>query len=190
MSTIDKKQLIDEAAYIVFKELGFKNANISTITKQAGIATGSFYNYYSSKEEIFLKVYIIENNRLRERLKEEIDWSRDPLSIVQKIFLFTLEEQNKNKILNEWNNTSINYLMRDYYNSIEGKSEYPFLQYVIEKFKDKLREMNFNEIDTIKVLNTLEFIFSIDTKLDHTEFTNYNESFQYLTENFIKGIFQ
>lgn len=45
----------------IFKEKGFKETNISDITKKAGIGVGTFYNYYSSKEELFLDIYINEN---------------------------------------------------------------------------------------------------------------------------------
>jgi AcrR family transcriptional regulator len=44
------------AARDVFERDGFLNARISDIAKGAGAATGSFYTYFASKEEIFSAV--------------------------------------------------------------------------------------------------------------------------------------
>ena len=51
---LDKKQVLKQAAYDVFSKKGYKATAISEVAKQAGMAVGSFYNYYASKEEIFL----------------------------------------------------------------------------------------------------------------------------------------
>lgn len=42
-----------EAAEIEFGERGFHEAAISSITQRAGVALGTFYVYFDSKEEIF-----------------------------------------------------------------------------------------------------------------------------------------
>ena len=44
------------AAKRIFERDGFLDARITDITAAAGTATGSFYKYFSSKEEIFLAV--------------------------------------------------------------------------------------------------------------------------------------
>ncbi|WP_374414526.1 TetR/AcrR family transcriptional regulator [Novosphingobium colocasiae] len=46
------RKLIDAAA-LEFGEHGFHDASITGITRRAGTALGSFYTYFSSKEEIF-----------------------------------------------------------------------------------------------------------------------------------------
>ena len=52
-----------QAAAVVFPRMGFLNTRITDITAEAGTANGSFYNYFSSKEEIFHAV-ITEINDL------------------------------------------------------------------------------------------------------------------------------
>jgi AcrR family transcriptional regulator len=44
------------AARTIFERDGFRNARITDISKLAGMAHGSFYTYFSSKEEIFQEV--------------------------------------------------------------------------------------------------------------------------------------
>ncbi len=53
---LDKKQSLKQAAYNVFSNKGYKATAISEVAKQAGMAVGSFYNYYASKEVIFLAI--------------------------------------------------------------------------------------------------------------------------------------
>lgn len=47
-----RRKLLD-AATLEFGEKGFHEASISSITRQAGVALGSFYTYFESKEAIF-----------------------------------------------------------------------------------------------------------------------------------------
>lgn len=53
----DKEQktlnLIHAAAKKEFLEKGFKSASLRNIVKAAGVTTGAFYGYYSSKAELF-----------------------------------------------------------------------------------------------------------------------------------------
>ena len=57
----DKKADIFNAGRELFCSKGFKDTNVSEIAKLAGIGVGTFYNYYSSKEELFLEVFLKEN---------------------------------------------------------------------------------------------------------------------------------
>lgn len=41
------------AAKKEFLEKGFRSASLRIIVKSAGVTTGAFYGYYSSKEELF-----------------------------------------------------------------------------------------------------------------------------------------
>ncbi len=50
-----KKQLLN-AAIDLFEAVGFQKTRISDIVARAGVAQGTFYLYYRSKEEIFLDV--------------------------------------------------------------------------------------------------------------------------------------
>jgi AcrR family transcriptional regulator len=45
-----------DASRRVFDRMGFVNAKIADITTEAGVAQGSFYNYFDSKEDIFAEL--------------------------------------------------------------------------------------------------------------------------------------
>jgi AcrR family transcriptional regulator len=50
------RQLLVDAAVAVFAERGFPDTTISDITGRAGVAHGTFYTHFDSKEEIFRDV--------------------------------------------------------------------------------------------------------------------------------------
>lgn len=53
----DKRARILEAATTEFADKGFSAANINVIAKNASISIGSMYNYFASKEDLFLTVF-------------------------------------------------------------------------------------------------------------------------------------
>ncbi len=60
-----------------FGEKGFHNASISSITQRAGVAQGTFYLYYRSKEEIFRALVEHMNRTMRRHLSEAIEAARN-----------------------------------------------------------------------------------------------------------------
>lgn len=61
----DKKTKIYDCGKEIFSNKGFKDTNVSDITKKAGIAIGTFYNYYPSKEKLFMDIFLEENAKLK-----------------------------------------------------------------------------------------------------------------------------
>ena len=55
-----------EAAEIEFSEKGYHAAGISGITNRAGVALGTFYTYFASKEEIFRALVRYMSQQIRE----------------------------------------------------------------------------------------------------------------------------
>ena len=49
-------QKLVAAARLVFERDGFHDARLADVTKEAHVATGTFYNYFQSKEELFRAV--------------------------------------------------------------------------------------------------------------------------------------
>jgi AcrR family transcriptional regulator len=50
----EKRMRILDSAMEEFSSMGFGNANINEIARNAGISIGSMYNYFTSKEDLFL----------------------------------------------------------------------------------------------------------------------------------------
>jgi AcrR family transcriptional regulator len=61
-----------EAAEAVFAERGFDEASIVQITQRAGVAMGTFYLYFPSKQAIFHELVLDLNHRLRADIASSI----------------------------------------------------------------------------------------------------------------------
>jgi AcrR family transcriptional regulator len=59
-----------EAAEQVFAELGYHEASIVKLTEAAGVAQGTFYLYFSSKQQIFDELVQDLNRRVRHAMAE------------------------------------------------------------------------------------------------------------------------
>ena len=55
-----KAEIIKEAAVRVFAGEGFHRARMEAVAHEAGVAVGTIYNYFKSKEEILLSIFQAE----------------------------------------------------------------------------------------------------------------------------------
>jgi len=68
----EKRQRVLDAAIDEFSSRGFSSANINVIAKNAGISIGSMYNYFSSKDDLYLTV-INHGYKILESIINKID---------------------------------------------------------------------------------------------------------------------
>ena len=68
----DKQEAILDAAYTLFGSNGFYETKMSAIAQQAGIAKGTIYLYFKSKEELFVAVTKRDCSSFLQRLKHEL----------------------------------------------------------------------------------------------------------------------
>lgn len=93
-----KKDILD-AAIMLFKKKGFEETVVSDIAKTAGIAQGTFYIYYKSKEDVFLAV--LENSRKNITKKLIEIQKRTDLNATEKLNLITKLEFDLNRKCDE-----------------------------------------------------------------------------------------
>jgi AcrR family transcriptional regulator len=54
LTKVANRQAILDAARKVFGELGYETATVRDIIRRTGLAAGTFYNYFKSKDEVYL----------------------------------------------------------------------------------------------------------------------------------------
>ena len=182
---LDKKQSLKQAAYNVFSNKGYKATAISEVAKQAGMAVGSFYNYYESKEEIFLDVYIEENNRIRQVIMNDIDWQGDVVELIGQLFGQSRSLISSNKILAEWYNPAISNELHSYYSSEEGKASNPFHQFLIETFTKRMMMEGYSQEKIQEVLEVYHLFYYIDMNITEKDVPNVNQTIETLATYFL-----
>ncbi len=84
---VANRQAILDAAREVFRELGYDGATVRDIIRRTGLASGTFYNYYKSKEEVFDALADDGARRFRPLLRAESEKASDFPSFVRGAIL-------------------------------------------------------------------------------------------------------
>ena len=81
----DKPQQIIDAAVRVFARNGFYNSRVSDIAREAGIASGTIYLYFKTKDEILVTLFREKMAAFVSELRAEIARERDPEAKIRRL---------------------------------------------------------------------------------------------------------
>jgi Transcriptional regulator len=186
----DKKADIFNSGKELFSSKGFKDTNVSDITKMAGIGVGTFYNYYSSKEQLFMEIFMKENEELKKSFKI-IDIGTDPVKVIMEMLSLNYAGINSNPILKEWNNRDLfGKLEKLYYEQGGMKSIAELMNSdTIELIKSwkadgKIR----NDLDDDLILAIFTAIPFIDLHKEEIGVQHFPQIMYYITEFIMKGL--
>jgi len=92
----DKPQQIIDAAIRVFARNGYYNSRVSDIAREAGIASGTIYLYFKTKDEILVTLFREKMAEWVASVRREIAAEHDPLAKIRKIVAlhFKVLEEN------------------------------------------------------------------------------------------------
>lgn len=83
---MDKKEKLLKAALKLFNIYGFDNTPTSRITKEAGVATGTLFNYFENKEELINVLYLSCKDSLKARLSAGLESEQTFRSKLKRIY--------------------------------------------------------------------------------------------------------
>lgn len=185
----DIKAEIFNCGKAIFQSKGYKDTNISDITKMAGTGVGTFYNYYSSKEQLFLDVYMSENKQIKNRIVESIDINEDPITFVKEFMTRTFETMHSNKILQEWYNRDVFRKLEKHFRenpSIDDDSIRSFFVGLLKQWKaeGKIR----SDLDDGLLAAIFDSLAYIDSHKEDIGIQHFPDIIQYLVEFIMKGL--
>jgi TetR/AcrR family transcriptional regulator, fatty acid metabolism regulator protein len=86
----DKREKILRAAVTVFAERGYFHARVADVAKEAGVADGTIYLYFKSKEDLLVQVFGEGMERFLAELHREISGIADAREKLRRIIEFHL----------------------------------------------------------------------------------------------------
>ena len=140
-SRLEKSELLRhallQAAAAVVGEVGYANASIALITAKAGVAQGTFYNYFESRQDIFDKLLPTLGEEMLAHIRECASGGSNYTEIEERIFRgffsFLGKTPHFSRILNEaesfapaghkrhFDNVSKKYLRLFHRSKLEGE---------------------------------------------------------------------
>ncbi len=94
-----------DAAAAEFGEKGFHDGSISGITRRAGVALGSFYTYFDSKDDVFRALVRDMSSQVREHVAPALRDARDQIDAERAALLafirFTRSKKELYRIIDE-----------------------------------------------------------------------------------------
>lgn len=186
----DKKTQIYNCAKELFNMNGFKDTNVSDITKKTGMAVGTFYNYYTSKEKLFMDIFLEENIKLKKECIQALDLNENPIIVIMK--MMTLNEQGikANNILKEWYNKNVFDKIEQIYREENGIDAVDFLYNdfleIVKQWQadGKMR----SDIDSKMIMMIFAAIINVDTHKEEIGLQYFPQILEYMTEFIMKGL--
>lgn len=124
---LDRKRHILDAAVLAFAEKGFFNTRIADIARNAGVADGTIYLYFKSKDDILISVFeVCMEETLNDLAKalEHCGTTRKKLETFIELYLslvegdpalaevVTVELRQSSKFIREYDNPQFKKLLR------------------------------------------------------------------------------
>lgn len=104
-----KQKLLSEGFELI-KKYGYRRMTIDELTKQCGIAKGTFYNFFKSKEEFTYQIMLFERNIERQKLISHLTVDNRLTKKAFKEWLYDMIHNNVN-ILSYMSQEEITLLM-------------------------------------------------------------------------------
>lgn len=89
---------IVRAAQAQFSLHGYQATKMTDIAREAGVAAGTLYNYFPSKEAVFEEIVRVEGHAMLETLEARVSSTSDPVQALQVLIhelLRTIEENRQ-----------------------------------------------------------------------------------------------
>jgi AcrR family transcriptional regulator len=186
----DKRAEIFKCGRELFSTKGFKDTNVAEIMQKAGMATGTFYNYFSSKDKLFMEIYNEENIQLKKRIMDSIDLGGEPGEVMQQMMLLNFQGMSENPILREWYNKDVFNKIEQAFREEKGLEQVDFLYdsfiEVVKKWQaeGKMR----SDISPDMIMAIFAALINVDTHKEEVGLKYFPQVVQYLAEFTMKGL--
>ncbi|NGY85986.1 TetR/AcrR family transcriptional regulator [Bacillus megaterium] len=104
MTKEETKNAFKKRAISLFQQQGYQKTTVSQITHEAGVAKGTFFNYFKTKEEVLHYLGINFTNRISYKLEQLLQTEESTVAIVKQLFLLLAQsnEEANPHLIRSW----------------------------------------------------------------------------------------
>jgi AcrR family transcriptional regulator len=107
-----RSSLLEKASEL-FARYGLRKTNIEDLTSAAGISKGAFYQFFPSKEDLFLAILNDVEKAQRARIADfELDSNLSPQENLKAVLRFAFQYWESNNMLSKFSKEDYTYLLR------------------------------------------------------------------------------
>jgi AcrR family transcriptional regulator len=148
---MDKKQKLLDAALRLFVEYGFYDTPTSRIAKEAGIANGTLFYFFPTKEDLIKSLYIQIKSEMSAYIYSQIDTGTSLKSIMNTYYsaalIWSLQHPLEFQFMGQFNSSP-------YIKKIASSEQEKYSRPVLELIETGIREKIFKPID-IEIIHLL-----------------------------------
>lgn len=189
---IDKKTAILNSARELFAAKGFKDTNVSEIMKHAGMATGTFYNYFLSKDKLFMEIFLEENVALKKRIMSEIDLEGHPMEVMGQLMMLNEMGMREHSILKEWYNKDVYSRIEQAYREVNGIEHVDFMYdafiAIVKKWQDENKFRR--DIEPEMIMAIFSALANIDTHKEEVGIQYFPKVVEFISEFTLRGLME
>ncbi|HWQ77905.1 MAG TPA: TetR/AcrR family transcriptional regulator [Anaerovoracaceae bacterium] len=187
---MDKKAKILRCGKELFSSKGFKDTNIAEITKLAGMATGTFYNYYPSKDKLFMEIFIEENVKLKKNITKSLNLENSPLDVMKEISARNLQGMYANPILKEWYNKEVFNRLEQSFREEKGIE---YVDFLYDDFTEIVKNWQSdgkmrNDIGADMIMAIFSCLVHVELHKDEIGLKYFPDVIEHLAEFTMKGL--
>lgn len=187
---MEKQMTIKRIAKELFAELGFKKTNIARIMKACNMATGTFYNFYTSKDQIFMEIYLEENTILKKKILAQVDLKGHPMTVMEELMTLNEDGMKSHEILKEWYNKETFGKVEKAYREANGEEHSDFMNDVFSQVVKKWQDDGLfrSDIPSDMIMAMFSALINIDTHKDEIGVGYFPEILGHMSEFIMYGL--
>ena len=164
---------------------GYKKTTVGELAKSIGIATGSFYLLFASKEELFYETFMRIQDRLRETWQSNLN--HDPSkSGFQQNMIWLYSEYHQYPFLYDFSSPDFMSLLNRFTPSQKASLQTDSLSYFTYTIETAGLKLKIQKQKALAVLSTLLYTVSFKENSEYDHF----EVFEFLLESAVQNMFE
>lgn len=190
MKDNDKKALLYDCAKELFAAKGLRDTSVADITKAAGMAVGTFYLYYPSKDKLFMEIFGQENASMMKCLMNSIDLDQEPVPLIKNLLCLNMEGMLSNPILRQWYEKDVYEKIERLYREENGIEVVGFLYGDFHRFVEQWQAQGKmrSDIDSSMIMAIFESIIRIGFLKEEIGLRYFPELQNHLTDFVLRGL--
>lgn len=186
----DKQVLIFETAKALFAKDGFKDTSVAMIAQQAGLAVGTFYLYYKSKEKLFIDIFLEENVKLKRQCEAALEPDMQPKQAIMRMLACNAQSMQQSPIMQQWYNPKVFAKLERLYRKECGNQAVHFLYDTFLDLVGKWQEEGKirSDIESGTIMLVFSAIINVDMHKDEIGIEHFPHLLQVMADLVMDGL--